>query len=64
MVKCSFCGDPIPPSKGKIFAKNDGRIFYFHGSKCQKNFKLGRQGVKTGWTALYRKKKAKETKSK
>jgi len=59
MVKCSFCGDSIPPAKGKIFAKTDGRVFYFHDSKCEKNFRLGRQGKKVKWTQ-----KAQKTKKK
>ena len=50
MMKCSFCGDNIPKGRGKMFVKNDGRLFYFCNSKCQKNFKLGRDGKKKEWT--------------
>jgi large subunit ribosomal protein L24e len=59
MVKCSFCGDRIPEGSGKIFVKNDGKILHFHGSKCHKNFNLGRLGKRTGWTSLHKKEKEK-----
>ncbi|MBL7160553.1 MAG: 50S ribosomal protein L24e [Candidatus Aenigmarchaeota archaeon] len=60
MVKCSFCGDQILLGRGKIFVKSDGRIFSFHNSKCEKNFRLGRAGKKTCWTSIHRKAKAKK----
>ena len=60
MAKCSFCGDKTPPGRGKMFVKTDGRVFYFHGSKCERNFKMGREGVNVKWTSLYRKKKGKK----
>ncbi|MBI4020731.1 MAG: 50S ribosomal protein L24e [Candidatus Aenigmarchaeota archaeon] len=59
MVKCSFCGDVIPPATGKIFAKTDGRVLYFHGSKCEKNHRLGREGKDVKWTTTARKLRAK-----
>jgi large subunit ribosomal protein L24e len=35
---------------GKMFVRNDGRIFYFCSSKCQKNWKMGRGDKKLKWT--------------
>ncbi|RLJ09922.1 MAG: 50S ribosomal protein L24 [Candidatus Aenigmatarchaeota archaeon] len=60
MVKCSFCGGTLPEGRGKMFVRNDGKIFYFCNSKCQKNWKLGRQGKKVKWTLTYKKLKEKE----
>ena len=55
--KCSFCSDTLEEGRGKIFARNDGKVFYFCDSKCQKNFKLGREGKKRKWTQAYSKAK-------
>lgn len=50
-MKCSFCKKQIKPGTGKIFARNDGRIFYFDRQKCEKNmFKLKRKPAKLKWT--------------
>lgn len=50
-MKCSFCGSEIEIGTGMMFAKNDGKIFYFCSSKCEKNiFKLGRIPRKVKWT--------------
>jgi len=52
MVDCSFCKNKIPLGTGKLFAKNDGKIFYFCSSKCEKNLlKLNRKPRITRWTA-------------
>ena len=59
MTRCSFCGQEIPSGRGKMFVRNDAKIFYFCNSKCEKNWKLGRQGKKTRWTAVFRKEKKK-----
>lgn len=64
MAKCHFCGSAVPASRGKMFVKTDGRIFYFDSSKCERNFRLKREGVKVRWTALHAKKKAAVTKKK
>ena len=41
-----------------MFVKDDGKIFYFCSSKCEKNmFKLGREPKHVDWVV---KKKAKE----
>ena len=52
-MKCSFCEGTVPKGKGKMLVKNDGRIFTFCGSKCQKNFRMNRDGKKTKWTKTY-----------
>jgi large subunit ribosomal protein L24e len=55
MAKCSFCGGRTPDARGKMFVRNDGKIFYFCNSKCQSNWKLGREGKSTRWTHTFRK---------
>ncbi|MBN2042631.1 MAG: 50S ribosomal protein L24e [Candidatus Aenigmarchaeota archaeon] len=55
-MKCSICKTNLPKGTGKMLIKNDGRIFYFCNSKCQKNFDLGRTEKKIKWV-----KKAKAT---
>ncbi len=55
MVKCSFCGKEIPKGKGIIYAKADGKVFYFCSSKCKKNaLNLGRLGRHWKWTNSFR----------
>ena len=49
-MKCTFCGEQIREGTGKIYVKNDGRIFNFCGSKCQKNWNMGRTGKNVAWT--------------
>ncbi len=50
-MKCSFCGNDIEKGTGMMFVQNDGKIFYFCSSKCEKNrFKLGRIPRKVKWT--------------
>ncbi|NPA86246.1 MAG: 50S ribosomal protein L24e [bacterium] len=61
---CSFCGRKIPPGKGKMVVFNDGRIYYFCSSKCEKNMlKLGRNPKEIPWTEYYRKEKLERLKS-
>ena len=49
-MKCSFCGKEIEKGTGVMFVKNDGRIFYFDSSKCEKNMlKLGREPARVAW---------------
>ncbi len=55
MAKCSFCGGKIPEGRGKMFVKITGHILNFCNSKCQRNWKLGRDGSKTKWTEASRK---------
>ena len=50
-MKCSFCKKQIASGTGKIFVRDDGRIFYFDKKKCEKNiFKLKRKPGKLKWT--------------
>jgi large subunit ribosomal protein L24e len=50
-MKCSFCGNEIEKGTGKMLAKNDGKIFYFCSSRCEKNlFKLSRTARNIKWT--------------
>jgi large subunit ribosomal protein L24e len=58
-MKCSFCDGKVPDGKGKMFVRNDGKIFYFCNSKCQKNWRMGRAGKATKWTETARKLKGK-----
>lgn len=52
MVKCSFSGKEIPPGKGIMYVKSDGKILYFIDRKAEKNmFKLGRKPQNVKWTA-------------
>ena len=56
MVKCSFCGNQIEQGTGKLFAKNDGSLWYYCSKKCEKNQnKLGRLPRKIKWTQEYKK---------
>lgn len=54
-MKCSFCSVNIPKGTGKMFVKNTGEIFYFNGSKCEKNFFMGREKKKLKWTKTEKK---------
>ncbi|RLG17128.1 50S ribosomal protein L24e [Nanoarchaeota archaeon] len=57
MKKCSFCNKEIPPGTGIMFVRNDGKIFYFCSSKCERNMlKLGRKPKKLKWTRERKKK--------
>ncbi len=56
-MKCSICKDTIHKGLGKMFVGNDGKIFYFCSSKCQKNWKLGRSPKKLRWISRERKEK-------
>ena len=58
-MKCSICKSNLLKGSGKMFVRNDGRIFYFCSSKCQRNWKMGREGKKLKWVVS--EKKAKKT---
>jgi large subunit ribosomal protein L24e len=49
-MKCSFCGSALNPGSGKMFVKNDGTIFYYCSSKCEKNMRMGRDPKKRKWS--------------
>jgi len=39
-----------------MFVKNDGRVFYFDSSKCEKNMlKLGREPARVKWVKKVKK---------
>jgi len=58
-MKCTFCKEDIEPGTGKMFVKNDGKLFYFCSKKCEKNMlKLKRDPKKVKW--VVKKKKAKK----
>ena len=49
-MKCSFCNENIEPGTGVMFIRNDGKVFYFCGSKCEKNMlKLRREPKDVKW---------------
>lgn len=55
LMKCSFCSNEIERGTGKMYVQNDGRIFYFCSSKCQKGqFKLKHKGWEVKWTETFR----------
>lgn len=39
----------MPRGTGKMFVKNDGRIFYFCSHKCQRNWEMGRADKNLKW---------------
>ncbi|MDD5182009.1 MAG: 50S ribosomal protein L24e [Candidatus Nanoarchaeia archaeon] len=49
MPQCSFCKKNMTEHEGLMYVKNDGRIFYYCSSKCEKNTKLGRLPRNTKW---------------
>ncbi len=56
-MKCSFCAGELEAGGGKMFVRNDAKIFYFCGAKCSKNFSMGRNPAKVGWVRKKGKKK-------
>lgn len=58
--KCSFCSGKLPLAAGKMFVKNDSRVFYFCNSKCERNFMLNRDSKQVKWTETFRKLKGKK----
>lgn len=43
------------PGRGKMFVKKAGNVFQFCNSKCQRNWKLGREGKRKKWTKKFEK---------
>jgi len=61
MARCSFCRKEIDPGTGKLYVKNDGKVFPLCSNKCEKNlFKLGRKPRLTRWSGASREEKAKK----
>ena len=51
MVTCSFSGKEIPPGKGIMYIKKDGKVLYFYDRKAEKNMlQLGRKPLQIKWT--------------
>jgi len=49
---CNFCGENIPPGRGKLFIKNTGKRLFFCSSKCEKNMvELGRKPRDVEWAS-------------
>lgn len=48
MPKCSMCGKEFSAS-GCMWVRGDSKIFYFCGTKCQSNFRLGREPARLRW---------------
>jgi large subunit ribosomal protein L24e len=46
-----MCKTNMPRGTGKMYVRNDGRIFYFCGSKCHKNWKMGRADKNIKWAS-------------
>lgn len=55
MAKCTICKGNVIKGTGKMYVRNDGRIFHFCGSKCQKNWKMGRVPKKLKWASSEKK---------
>jgi len=52
MAKCSFCSQKIEEGTGKLVIEKTGKMFWFCGSKCQKNMlKLGRDPRNFKWAS-------------
>ncbi len=59
-MRCSFCNENIEAGTGKMFVRNDGKVFYFCSSKCEKNMlKLGREPKDVKWVTKKKKEKQK-----
>jgi len=51
MPKCSFCNSQLEAGTGKMYVENNGKIFWFCSTKCEKNLKeLGRDPRNFKWT--------------
>ncbi len=42
MTDCTYCGDTLEKTGGKLFIQADGTRHHFCSAKCQKNWEKGR----------------------
>ncbi len=50
MRVCSFCKKEIEEGTGSMYVKKDGNVYFFCGTKCEKNMiKLKRVPRKVKW---------------
>lgn len=59
-MKCSYCGGNVREGSGIILVKNDGKVFNFCSSKCEKSFIMNRDPRNKKWTRTSRKERGKE----
>ncbi|HLC66629.1 MAG TPA: 50S ribosomal protein L24e [Candidatus Nanoarchaeia archaeon] len=53
--KCSYCGRAMLEGTGKLYAKTDGKLFYFCSRRCEQGMiKLNRKPRKVRWTLASR----------
>lgn len=57
MSKCSFCGEKLGTSEGKMYVLKSNIVKYFCNSKCEKNWYMGRDPKKLKWTKTSREEK-------
>lgn len=41
-MKCSYCGDEVKKTQGKMLVLNSGERKFFCSGKCEKNFRNDR----------------------
>ena len=52
-TKCSFCTGLVKEGRGKMFVRNDNRVFTFCIPKCESSFRRGWDAKKTRWTVKF-----------
>ncbi len=55
MPVCSFCKKGYEFPRGVTVVQKDGSVKYFCGSKCRKNFEMGRVSKKVKWVTKAKK---------
>ena len=41
-MECTYCGEEVPKTKGKMLVLNNGKKHYFCSAKCEKNWSNNR----------------------